>query len=53
MATMASALPSKIDVHAHFLPDFYRQALQDAGHVPGPDGMPAIPVGFVSPHARI
>ncbi|KIE02733.1 amidohydrolase 2, partial [Metarhizium majus ARSEF 297] len=34
---------SKIDVHAHFIPDFYAQALRDAGHIPGPDGMPAIP----------
>lgn len=31
-----------IDVHAHFLPGFYRQALLDAGHGK-PDGMPAIP----------
>ncbi|KAF3797854.1 hypothetical protein GCG54_00002399 [Colletotrichum gloeosporioides] len=33
----------KIDTHVHFLPDFYRQALMDAGHNPGPDGMPSIP----------
>jgi len=33
----------KIDVHAHFLPDFYRQALVETGHSK-PDGMPAIPV---------
>lgn len=39
----------KIDVHAHYLPDFYRQALVDAGHVPGPDGMPAIPVSADAP----
>ena len=32
----------RIDVHAHFLPDFYRQALIDAGQI-YPDGMPAIP----------
>ena len=32
----------RIDVHAHFLPDFYRQALIEAGQV-HPDGMPAIP----------
>ncbi|KAK1961151.1 amidohydrolase [Colletotrichum sublineola] len=40
-----SSKPStaKIDTHAHFLPDFYRQALRDAGHLPGPDGMPSIP----------
>ncbi|KAI5460226.1 hypothetical protein BGZ63DRAFT_426166 [Mariannaea sp. PMI_226] len=34
---------AKVDVHAHYVPDFYAQALKDAGHVPGPDGMPAIP----------
>ncbi|KAK2060726.1 amidohydrolase [Colletotrichum caudatum] len=40
-----SSTPStaKIDAHAHFLPDFYAQALRDAGHLPGPDGMPGIP----------
>ena len=32
----------RIDVHAHFLPDFYRQALIEAGQI-HPDGMPAIP----------
>lgn len=40
---------SKIDVHAHFIPDFYAQALRDAGHIPGPDGMPAIPVCLPHP----
>ncbi|KAF5011606.1 hypothetical protein FDECE_2269 [Fusarium decemcellulare] len=33
----------KIDVHAHFLPDFYAEALKEAGHTPGPDGMPFTP----------
>ncbi len=32
----------RIDVHAHFLPDFYRDALVEAGQI-HPDGMPAIP----------
>ena len=32
----------RIDVHAHFLPDFYRDSLVAAGKV-HPDGMPAIP----------
>ncbi|WP_165191764.1 amidohydrolase family protein [Caulobacter soli] len=32
----------RIDVHAHFVPDFYAQALRDAGHGQ-PDGMPFIP----------
>jgi predicted TIM-barrel fold metal-dependent hydrolase len=34
--------PNKIDVHAHFIPDFYRTALIDAGHA-APDGMKEIP----------
>lgn len=33
---------ARIDVHAHFLPDFYRDALVEAGQT-RPDGMPAIP----------
>jgi predicted TIM-barrel fold metal-dependent hydrolase len=33
---------NKIDVHAHFIPDFYRAALIDAGHA-APDGMKEIP----------
>ncbi|KAK1981879.1 amidohydrolase [Colletotrichum cereale] len=39
----SSSTTAKIDTHAHFLPDFYAQALRDAGHLPGPDGMPGIP----------
>ncbi|RPD75837.1 2-amino-3-carboxymuconate-6-semialdehyde decarboxylase [Lentinus tigrinus ALCF2SS1-7] len=31
---MASSLPLKIDVHHHYLPDAYRQALSDAGGDP-------------------
>ncbi|KAF2090892.1 amidohydrolase 2 [Saccharata proteae CBS 121410] len=31
---------ARIDVHAHFLPPFYRDALQSHGHA-HPDGMPA------------
>ncbi|RDL36679.1 uncharacterized protein BP5553_06031 [Venustampulla echinocandica] len=33
---------NRIDTHAHFLPDFYRDALLDAG-ITKPDGMLAIP----------
>lgn len=33
---------TRIDVHAHFLPNFYREALIEAG-ITRPDGMPAIP----------
>ena len=32
----------KLDVHAHYLPESYRQALERTGHAQ-PDGMPAIP----------
>ena len=32
----------RLDIHAHFLPDFYRDALLQAGKA-HPDGMPAIP----------
>ncbi|KAM0544488.1 hypothetical protein ACHAPJ_011782 [Fusarium lateritium] len=42
--------PSKVDVHAHFVPDFYAKALKDAGHTPGPDGMPAIPAWTAESH---
>ena len=49
-ATAQSALPAshapravtRIDVHAHFLPDFYRQALIEAGESQ-PDGIHALP----------
>lgn len=34
--------PSRIDVHCHYLPDFYRQALEENGQTQ-PDGMSAIP----------
>ncbi|TID27696.1 hypothetical protein E6O75_ATG00463 [Venturia nashicola] len=32
----------RIDTHSHFLPDFYREALETNGHK-NPDGMPAVP----------
>ena len=34
--------PPRIDVHAHYLPDDYRQAALAAGQQ-HPDGMPALP----------
>jgi predicted TIM-barrel fold metal-dependent hydrolase len=37
-----STRPSRIDLHAHYLPDFYRAALAAAG-LSRPDGIPAIP----------
>ncbi|GIF23173.1 putative TIM-barrel fold metal-dependent hydrolase [Actinoplanes tereljensis] len=36
----------RIDMHAHFIPDFYRAAASAAGHS-HPDGMPAIPAWSV------
>ncbi|HEY1740741.1 MAG TPA: amidohydrolase family protein [Acidimicrobiia bacterium] len=38
-----------IDVHAHFVPDGYRAALERAGHAQ-PDGMPAIPAWSAEEH---
>ncbi|OHF01740.1 amidohydrolase [Colletotrichum orchidophilum] len=43
---------TKIDVHAHYVPDFYAQALRDAGHLPGPDGMPRIPEWTPEAHLK-
>ena len=34
---------AKIDVHCHFIPDFYRKILEETGHEKV-DGMPRIPV---------
>ena len=39
----------KVDVHAHYVPDGYRAALQQAGHA-HPDGMPAIPEWSAAAH---
>jgi hypothetical protein len=43
-----SMFPDRIDVHSHFLPDFYRDALHATGHG-NPDGMPAVPVRIFKP----
>lgn len=39
----------RIDVHAHYIPDQYRTALEAAGHAK-PSGMPAIPPWSVDRH---
>lgn len=44
VAVSAQRSPFKIDVHSHFIPDFYLQELEDAGHTPGPEGIPGMPV---------
>jgi predicted TIM-barrel fold metal-dependent hydrolase len=42
----------KIDVHAHYLPESYREALERAGHS-RPDGMPAIPEWSAESHVAL
>jgi 6-methylsalicylate decarboxylase len=42
----------KIDVHAHYLPDGYRAALQRAGH-DQPDGMPWLPEWSANQHLEV
>jgi predicted TIM-barrel fold metal-dependent hydrolase len=42
----------KIDVHAHYLPDFYRDALRAAGH-DQPDGFPYIPEWSAAEHLHV
>ena len=49
-ALIDRAALGKLDVHAHYLPEPYRQALERAGHSQ-PDGMPADP-GLVGRGAR-
>lgn len=39
----------KIDVHAHYVPDFYREALIENGHAE-PDGFPQIPPWSAQEH---
>ena len=46
---MANPLPSRIDVHSHFIPPNYREALANNGHS-HPDGMPSIPEWSPSQH---
>lgn len=47
-----SSLPRRIDVHAHFIPPFYHDALVQAGHSK-PDGMPAIPPWSLEAHFQM
>lgn len=46
------ALPPRIDVHSHFLPPFYHDALIENGHAKV-DGMPAIPDWSLEAHLKI
>ncbi|EME38488.1 amidohydrolase 2-like protein [Dothistroma septosporum NZE10] len=47
---MASTMPSKIDVHSHFLPDFYQDACRRHGHS-NPDG--TVPAWDESSHLAL
>jgi predicted TIM-barrel fold metal-dependent hydrolase len=49
---MASNMPSKIDVHVHFLPPAYRQACLNHGHA-NPDGMPYLPEWSEEAHLEL
>jgi predicted TIM-barrel fold metal-dependent hydrolase len=44
--------PGRIDVHAHYVPDGYRAALQRSGH-DQPDGFPWIPEWSAAEHVRV
>jgi len=45
-------LPRRIDVHSHFLPEDYRTALAQNGHL-HPDGMPEIPQWSLEAHLEM
>ena len=47
-----STSPYKIDLHAHFLPPFYQDALKKNGHS-HPDGMPFIPSWSPKEHLKL
>ncbi|KZM28725.1 catalytic [Ascochyta rabiei] len=51
-ANMTDSLPRRIDVHSHFLPPSYRDALAQNGHS-HPDGMPAIPEWSIDRHLEM
>jgi hypothetical protein len=42
----------RIDVHSHFLPDFYREAATAAGHAQ-PDGIAEVPVWTAAGHVAV
>jgi predicted TIM-barrel fold metal-dependent hydrolase len=51
-STSNMSLPRRIDVHSHFLPDFYTDALVANGHTQ-PDGMPAVPKWSTERHLEM
>ncbi|KAI6896500.1 hypothetical protein KC334_g10874 [Hortaea werneckii] len=48
----SSNMPHKIDVHSHYLPPFYQEALRNHGHA-NPDGMPAVPEWSPETHLQL
>lgn len=50
--TESHPLPRRIDVHSHFLPSSFRDALAANGHT-HPDGMPAIPEWSTQRHLEM
>src|SRR6187455_634451 len=46
------AMPSHVDVHAHYLPDSYREAAIAAGHSQ-PDGFPQLPEWNANAHVEM
>jgi len=52
MTMASSAMPHKIDVHAHYLPPFYQEACRNNGHAK-PDGMPAVPEWSAEAHLQL
>ncbi len=42
----------KIDIHAHYLPELYREALRQSGHE-APDGMPYVPEWSAAEHVAL
>src|SRR3954469_24810120 len=45
-------VPGKLDVHAHYLPEPYRELLERAGHA-HPDGMPQVPAWSAAEHVAL
>ncbi|KAF2279938.1 amidohydrolase 2 [Westerdykella ornata] len=51
-SSSTSLLPPRIDVHSHFIPQFYDEALRSTGHQK-PDGMPGIPSWSIEEHLQM
>jgi predicted TIM-barrel fold metal-dependent hydrolase len=51
-SNLAGMSDGRIDVHSHFLPDFYREAATAAGHAQ-PDGIAELPVWTAAGHVAM